>query len=268
MIGKYISPKYRVYRHFGKNREGARFVASRGMRLLLVSHRYLPEFLPSIGDKANSTLIVCDEVHGIGSPSQVSALTGLVSSLAYRLGLSATPEREYDEAGNDFIESEVGPVIFRFAIEDAIQRGILCEFDYTALQYELSEEDRAKIRNIIKRHHGRKAAGKPVSDETLYRDISRVRKVTIEKLAPFKAHLNEHSELYERSLIFVETRKCGELVQRLLMDAGIVFGTYYEGDEAQRLLDFARGRLDCLVSCHRLSEGIDIKSVRNIVRFS
>ena len=52
------------------------------------------------------------------------------------------------------------------------------------------------------------------------------------------------------------------------MDAGIVFGTYYEGDEAQRLLDFARGRLDCLVSCHRLSEGIDIKSVRNIVLFS
>ena len=263
-----VDTKYRIYRHFGKNREGARFVASRGTRLLLVSHHYLPEFLPSIGDKAKSTLIVCDEVHGFGSPSQVNTLTGQVSPLAYRLGLSATPEREYDEDGNVFIESEVGPVIFGFAIENAIQRGILCEFDYTALKYELSTEDRAEIRNIIKRHHGRKAANKSVSDDALYRDISRVRKVTIEKLEPFKDHLNKHAELYERSLIFVETRKYGELVQRLLMDAGIVFGAYYQGDSSQRLLDFARGQLDCLVSCHRLSEGIDIKSVKNIVLFA
>lgn len=258
----------RVYRQFGPHHEGARFVASRGRRLLLVSQHHLPEFLSSVEGTTERTLIVCDEVHGFGSPAQVTALSGLVSPLSYRLGLSATPEREYDQAGNDFIENEVGPVIFEFEIEDAIQRGILCEFDYTALEYELSDEDRAKIRKIIKRHHARRASGEVVSDETLYRDISRVRKVTIEKLEPFKEHLTSNPELYERSLIFVETRKYGELVQRLLMDAGIVFGTYYEGDEAQRLLDFANGRLDCLVSCHRLSEGIDIKSVKNVVLFS
>lgn len=259
---------YRIYRHFGQSREGARFVASRGKRLLLVSQGFLSEFLASVETTASRTLIICDEVHGFGSPTQVSTLTGLVSRLGYRLGLSATPEREYDEAGNGFIESEVGPVIFEFEIEDAIRRGILCEFDYTALKYELSDEDRAEIRNIIKRHHGRKATGDVVSDEALYREISRVRKVTIEKLQPFSEHLTRNAKLYERSLIFVETRKYGELVQSLLMDAGVAFGTYYEGDESQRLLDFANGRLDCLVSCHRLSEGIDIKSVKNIVLFS
>ncbi|WP_417267766.1 helicase-related protein [Celeribacter baekdonensis] len=104
-----------------------------------------------------------------------------------------------------------------------------------------------------------------MSDEALYRELSRVRKVTSEKLELFKLHLAAYPELYERSLIFVETRKYGELVQRHLMEAGIVFGTYYEGDEPQRLLDFANGKLDCLVSCQRLSEGIDIKSVRNVV---
>lgn len=259
---------YRIYRHFGQNREGARFVASRGKRLLLVSQHYLSEFLTSVEANIKDTLIVCDEVHGFGSPAQVSALTGMVSPFAYRLGLSATPEREYDDVGNDFIETEVGPVIFKFEIEDAIERGILCEFDYTALEYTLSDEDRAEIRRVIMRHYGRKAAGEPVNDEALYREISRVRKVSIEKLEPFREHLSAHAVLYERSLIFVETRKYGELVQKLLLDAGIVFGTYYEGDDSQRLLDFASGRLDCLVSCHRLSEGIDIKSVKNIVLFS
>ncbi|WP_110553834.1 DEAD/DEAH box helicase [Pseudaestuariivita atlantica] len=258
----------RLYRQYGSHNDGPRFVATRGPRLLLVSQHHLPEFLKSVETRPERTLIVCDEVHGLGSPSQVRSLSGLVSPLEYRLGLSATPEREYDQSGNDFIDEEIGPVIFEFKVEDAIRRGILCEFDYTALEYELSDEDRGEIRTIIKRHHARKASGDVVSDEALYRDISRVRKVTTEKLEPFREHLARNKSLYNRALIFVETRKYGELVQRLLMDAGIIFGTYYEGDESQRLVEFANGRLGCLVSCHRLSEGIDIKSVKNIVLFS
>jgi superfamily II DNA or RNA helicase len=31
---------------------------------------------------------------------------------------------------------------------------------------------------------------------------------------------------------------------------------------------FARGDLDCLITCHRISEGIDIQSVNNIVLFA
>ena len=63
--------------------------------------------------------------------------------------MSATPEREYDEEGNRFIQNEVGPVIFRFTLEDAIRRGILCEFSYMALNYELTDEEKRKKRNII-----------------------------------------------------------------------------------------------------------------------
>ena len=60
------------------------------------------------------------------------------------MGLSATPERAYDEEGNKFIEQEVGPVIFEFKLEDAIRKGILCEFDYTPLFYEYDDEDKQK----------------------------------------------------------------------------------------------------------------------------
>src|SRR5690606_29116049 len=31
---------------------------------------------------------------------------------------------------------------------------------------------------------------------------------------------------------------------------------------------FAKGQLDCLLTCHRISEGIDIRSVNNIVLFA
>ena len=75
------------------------------------------------GDYRNDTLFVFDEVHGAGSNTFVENLSGRLSPYRYRLGLSATPEREYDEAGNDFLLNEIGEVIFEFTLQDAIQKG-------------------------------------------------------------------------------------------------------------------------------------------------
>ena len=47
--------------------------------------------------------------------------------------MSATPEREYDEAGNDFLLNEIGEVIFEFTLQDAIQKGILFSSDRSRL---------------------------------------------------------------------------------------------------------------------------------------
>jgi superfamily II DNA or RNA helicase len=258
-----------LFRHFGTHREASRFEAAAGPKILFVAQSYLHEVLggfpPPVAAKA---MFVADEIHGFGSPSMVRDLTGKVSPFGHRLGLSATPERIYDAEGQAFIESEVGPTIFEFTLEDAIRKGILCEFEYTPLPYELSDEDKEAIRQAIRRHHARRAAGEATSDEALYRDIAAVRKTSFSKIPPFVQHLAENPELYDRALLFVETRDYGRLVQRELMDRGIVFGTYYEGADSERLEDFVQGRVQCLVSCHRLSEGIDIPAVRNIVLFA
>jgi superfamily II DNA or RNA helicase len=34
------------------------------------------------------------------------------------------------------------------------------------------------------------------------------------------------------------------------------------------LVDFAQGKISCLVTCHRISQGIDIQSLRSVVLFS
>lgn len=260
---------FALFRHFGSHREASRFLATEGPKVLFVAQSYLDDILPGLAPGAlENALFVADEVHGFGSPSMIRDLAGRVQPFGYRLGLSATPERIYDTDGQAFIAREIGPTIFEFTLEDAIRKGILCEFDYTALPYALSDADKDAIRQAIRRHHARRAAGEAASDEALYREIAAVRKVSHTKIEPFSQHLAEHPELYERALIFVETREYGEKIQKYLYDAGIVFGTYFQGAEAYRLREFAAGKLQCLVSCHRLSEGIDIKSVRNIVLFA
>lgn len=258
-----------LFRHFGSHREASRFFAARGPKILFAAQSYLEEIIGGFSkSEVDTALFVADEVHGFGAPAMVRDLNGKVSSFRYRLGLSATPERIYDDEGQAFIEREIGPTIFEFTLEDAIRKGILCEFDYTALPYELTDDDRTSIRQAIARHHARRAAGEAASDEALYRDIAAVRKTSRAKIPPFEQHLAENPELYSRALIFVETREYGEEIQKYLMNSGIVFGTYYQGADAYRLREFAAGRLECLVSCHRLSEGIDIQSVRNIVLFA
>lgn len=204
----------------------------------------------------------------MGSPALVASLDGKLQPFSYRLGLSATPEREYDEAGNDFIEQEIGPVIFRFDLQTAIRRSILCPLGYVELEYEFSDEDRADVAAAIRRHHAKQRAGEPAPKEVLYQELARIKKLSRNKLPVFRQYLAANPRITERCLIFVETAEYGELVQEMLMERRVDFHTYYGDDDRQNLPRFARGELDCLITCHRISEGIDIRSVNNIVLFS
>jgi superfamily II DNA or RNA helicase len=93
-------------------------------------------------------------------------------------------------------------------------------------------------------------------------------KLSKEKLAPFREYVAAHRELLQRSLIFVETADYGLHVQEILMELGIDYHTYYGDDDRANLRRFADGALECLVTCKRISEGIDISSVGSIILFA
>lgn len=259
----------KVYRHFGKYKDMSKYLFNPSASILLISREFLLENMRYLEGKiTDKELLICDEVHGLGSPSMVANLTGKLSRFKYRLGLSATPEREYDEIGNEFIESEIGAVIFRFKLEDAISRGILCEFDYYPLEYELTEEDRKKIRGYIASYHSKKKIGQNVKLDELYRDIARVKKVSKAKLPVFEIFIENHTEFLDRSIVFVETREFGEEVQKIIIKHEPRFHTYYAADAKEDLSRFSKGELSCLITSERISEGIDISTVKNIILFS
>lgn len=258
-----------VYRAYEQHRETQAFLNSPKGSVLLTARGNLSEVLPRLDPTIfEKAFLICDEVHGMGSPALVAALKGKLKRFAYRLGLSATPERTYDADGNQFVEDEIGPVIYRFGLEEAIKRRILCEFDYVPLPYALSDEDKAAIRQAIKRFHAKSRAGEAAPVEALYRDIARVRKISREKIAPFDAFVTANPSVLDRCIIFVETAEYGALIQPILMRLRTDFHTYYQDDDRDNLRRFAKGQLDCLLTCHRISEGIDIQSVNNIVLFA
>ena len=258
-----------ILRHYGPHRDLGDFVLDPANGILLVSREPLAKVLPQLTSaQCARTLLVHDEVHGLGSPGNRKRLTGRSDSVRFRLGLSATPEREYDQEGTDFIQCHVGPVLMTFGLEEGIRRGILAPFNYHPLEFELTDADKRRITNVYRRRQARAQAGNPMTDTELWIEIARVHKTSEAKLPVFAHFIKNNSHLLSRCIIFTETMEYGASVLDIVHAYRADFHTYYTRDDKSILENFARGDLECLITCHRLSEGIDIKSLSTVILFS
>jgi superfamily II DNA or RNA helicase len=80
---------------------------------------------------SSKTLLIADECHNMGSDALQRFLPKI--NCKRRIGLSATPERQFDEEGNkklfSFFNSENG-YTYEYSMEEAIKKGVLCRYYY------------------------------------------------------------------------------------------------------------------------------------------
>lgn len=264
----------RVFQMYEQYRQVSEFLMCRKKCVLLLSRRseYIVDCLSKVkrndSNALKRTLLVFDEVHGIGSNKLSRDLKGKIGEFQYRLGLSATPQRPFDEAGNFFIEEEIGKIIYEFKLEDAIQRGILCEMNYIPLPYELTVGEKEKKRDIIAGYEMKKKRGEGYDDTELYRKLAMVNKLAHDKLVQFALFICNYPEILNRSIIFVETMEYGLQVQEILSEMSYDYHTYYADDDVTYLEQFSKGQIECLITCKKISEGVDIKTVKSVILFS
>ena len=89
-------------------------------------------------------LFIADEAHNMGSPSILKRL-GTINYLR-RIGLSATPERQFDEDTNKKLFRFFGAeekFTFEYSMEEAIQKGVLCRYYYYPHLVKLTDEEMA-----------------------------------------------------------------------------------------------------------------------------
>ena len=267
-------PAKTIHYHYASQKMMKNFIMHPDNSLLLLTRdagnltKLLDSFERMPGRYCDDTLFVFDEVHGAGSESLVENLSGRLSPYRFRLGLSATPKREYDEEGNEFLLKEIGDVIFTFSLEDAIKRGVLCEFAYIPIHYELTNEERKKKRDIIAGFSARRNRGESVDETEMYRRLAAVNKTAAFKIRAFEALIKTRPELLKNCIIFVETKEYGRQLQEDLIRYSDTYHTYYDDDDQTNLVHFANGKIECLLTCRKISEGIDISSVANIILFS
>jgi len=254
----------KIYRQFFEYKEFEKYSSNPSNSILVISRENLQKNLKFISeDQKKDIFIIHDEVHGFGSPANIQKLTGTHSGFIYKLGMSATLDREYGEEGNQFIKLEIGNTFHKFGLEEAIQKKILCTMDYVTQEYFLSEGEKAEMQNIRKKHYAKKKDGQTVSEEDLATKLAAVRKNAEDKISKFKSYIEKDPESIKNTIIFVYSKERGRQISQIL-DGRVKYSEYFEGDVSETLLDFSEGKLQCLIACHRLSEGIDIKGLKNI----
>ncbi|MBF9435266.1 MULTISPECIES: DEAD/DEAH box helicase family protein [Mycobacteroides] len=83
-------------------------------------------------------LIIADEAHNLGSSTFRDCLP---ENATYRLGLSATPERWFDDEGTDALIDYFGPVCFELGLAEAISMGALTRYTYVPRLIELNDAE-------------------------------------------------------------------------------------------------------------------------------
>ena len=88
--------------------------------------------------KSEQFAMICDEVHNMGAPKSQCLME---LNPAYRIGLSATPRRNFDEIGSEKILDFYHQNTFEFSIKDAQREHYLVEYQYRILPCAMPEDD-------------------------------------------------------------------------------------------------------------------------------
>lgn len=100
------------------------------------------DVIARLEDLPEDTLVIADEAHNLGSPLLINAMKRL--PFQRRIGLSATPHRQFDRIGNAAIGRyfNIGSgYTYEYSMAEAIQRGVLCHYDYYPHIVRLSERE-------------------------------------------------------------------------------------------------------------------------------
>lgn len=118
-------------------------------------------------------LLIADEAHNMGSGRILDRLGGV--KFLRRIGLSATPERQFDDVGNraimDFFGCQNG-YTFEYSMQEAIDNGFLCRYKYYPHLVRLNDSEMNEYLRIslqLAKFYNSDSDSFPMSDDILKR---------------------------------------------------------------------------------------------------
>ena len=225
------------------------------------------------------TILIVDEVHNLGASK---LRTALPQNVKLRLGLSATPERWFDDTGTDALANYFGPVVQpEFTLRDALESKALCPYLYFPILVELNDSEHEQYHELSQRIA--RVASFSETDEPSEKMkqllIKRSRLVgnAHNKLAALRDLMSKRQEsthmlFYCSDGVFTPDgsdsprRQIHKVTQLLGIELGISVGTYTANEslpEREELRTrFESGELQGLVAIRCLDEGVDIPEVK------
>ena len=146
-------------------------------------------------------LVIADECHNMGSGSLVKRLKEI--PYLRRIGLSATPERQFDENGNNKLRKFFGSeehYTYEYSMKEAIDKGVLCRYMYYPHIVKLTSDEMdayLELSEKISRYFNYNTCSFDEQDEMLKRLLlarKRIIHKAVNKLAMFKEIIQKRFE--------------------------------------------------------------------------
>ena len=239
----------------------------------------------------DSFIYIADEAHNIGSPSSLKHLPEMIN---WRIGLSATPERIYDDFGSEqlykFFNSRPPEYTYRYTMKQAIEEGILCHYDYYPIFVELTSSEMeeyerisTQLRKYIDPDTGKykpdaeklllkrkriihKAENKKVAISQLLENLKQNRKLDYTFVFVPEGYEPDYS-LHDTYDIEQDDIHIIDEYAQMFKERGCSYHKYISGleDAPGILRSFANGDIQILLSMKCLDEGVDIPRAEHAI---
>ena len=225
------------------------------------------KFIGLIKECNVKSVVIVDEVHGVGAKK---TRRGLLKNYQYRLGLSATPKRHYDEVGTDIVFDYFEGVVFEYGLDKAIKYGYAARYKFFPRVAYLTTKEMTRYLKVSKQIAIEK--DKPTPDvkkiENLQFRRSRIVKSAANKIDVL-ANILEEMDRYDHCLIYCADTQQIQKAFPVLNKKGINYHrfTQKESDDKRNILisQFTNGVNSILLAIKCLDEGVDISSARTAI---
>ena len=233
-------------------------------------------WLESLPDSI-TRILIADEVHNLGAPSFIN---NPPECFDLRIGLSATPIRQYDPDGtNQLFDFFGGPPLFEFSLGDAIEAGCLAPYRYYLHVVKLESAEMEYYEDLTEQLA---RAGFSIDDDGRTVGISdrvarllRDRRALVEQADAKLSVLEKELKCIgtgsiSKTLIYTSAKPLvpgktkqitavNKILQRLRVDSRQYTGRESASSKSQKILDrFGLGDYQALTSMRVLDEGVDI----------
>ena len=239
-------------------------------------------------------VFIADEAHNLGSSGPLKHLPVMINN---RIGLSATPERVYDEVGSkklyEFFNSQPPKYTYRFTMKQAIEENILCRYNYYPIFVELKPNEMDeyikvtnKLRRFIDNERGKykpeaemllmqrkciihKAQNKKVEVGNLLESLSKNGKLSYTFVFVPEGYEPDYATVDDHDINKDDIHIIDEYAQ-MFKEQRYNYHKYITGlDDAPGILkSFADGDIQVLLSMKCLDEGVDIPRAENAIFIS
>jgi superfamily II DNA or RNA helicase len=262
-------------------------IESYSRAIVLTTYRTLcnPKFISILENASEKTtlMLLADEVHSVGAGE---SRRGMREFYTIRLGLSATPQRYFDDEGSRIILEYFHGIVYEFDIEKALRtlnpvtnQTYLTPFSYNPHFISLNDQeldDYSSITlKIVKMINGgsQSKEERGILELLLFKRANIVKNASA-KLDDFQRHVHLNREHIRDAIVYVSPEQLENTMSILnherirahmfTMNEGIRAEQKYGGiSERQEILRrFKKRDYDALVAMKCLDEGVDIPTAR------